>query len=435
MTDFAALCQSKLMTPEQIAARFQSGYTFLTDSSISQPPAIMDAIDKRVANGELTGLSQYTNLEIYPRLCHRDPSAAEKIRGVSWFSGVAARNAVNKGFADVIPNYYRDMPTIVEKYVDVDVFIVTVSPMDRHGYFSTGPIGSSIDAIREKAKFVFLEVNKNMPRALHSPLLHISQVDGVCENNAPLLTLPAAPLDDISIAIGNIIAGQIPNGATIQLGIGTIPNAVGKALKDKKNLGIHSEMFTASFVELLECGAADNSRKPVNKGRSVATFAFGSQLIYDYIDDNPSVSIMPVDYVNDPNVIAQHPNFVSVNSALEVDFFGQVAAESVGTCHISGTGGQVDYVRGAVQSKGGMSFIAFASTAKNDTVSKIAPILTPGAIVTTSKNDVDCVVTEYGIAKLRGCTLSQRTRSLIAIAHPKFRDELTFAAKKRNILI
>ena len=241
-------------------------------------------------------------------------------------------------------------------------------------------------------------------------------------------------VDEVSARIGGAIAAEVPDGATLQLGIGAVPDAVGMALKDKHDLGIHTELFTDSMMELIECGAVTNARKPIHRGKSVATFAFGSKRIYNYVDDNPAIEILPVDYVNDPKVIARHPDFISVNAAVEVDFFGQVCAESVGTRHVSGTGGQVDYVRGAVESDGGKSFIAFPSTAKGGEVSRIRPTLTPGSIVTTSKNDVDCIVTEYGIARLRGRTLSQRTRALIAVAHPKFRDELTFEAKKAGIL-
>ena len=207
------------------------------------------------------------------------------------------------------------------------------------------------------------------------------------------------------------------------------------ALKSKHDLGIHTEMFTDSMVELLTCGAVNNSKKQIHRGKTVTTFAYGSQRIYDYIDDNPAIEILPVDYVNDPNVICQNDNMISINAAVEVDLWGQVCAESVGTKHLSGTGGQVDFVRGACQSKGGKSFIAFASTAKNGTISKICPTLTPGGICTTSKNDVDYIVTEYGIAKLRGMSLSKRVQQLIAIAHPDVRDELTFEAKKRGMII
>ena len=213
------------------------------------------------------------------------------------------------------------------------------------------------------------------------------------------------------------------------------PGSTGMALKTKHDLGIHTEMFTDSMVELIECGAVNNSRKQIHPGKTVTTFAFGSQRIYDYINDNPAIMILPVDYVNDPNVICRNDNMISINAAIEVDLWGQVCAESVGTKHMSGSGGQVDYVRGACQSRGGKSFIAFASTAKGGTISKICPTLAAGAVVTTSKNDVDYVVTEYGLAHLRGKSLGERAKQLIAIAHPDFRDQLTFEAKKRGMLV
>ena len=257
----------------------------------------------------------------------------------------------------------------------------------------------------------------------------------IVENTHDMPVLPPTKIDETSKIIGGYIAEQIPDGACIQLGIGAIPDAVGAALKEKHDLGIHTEMFTDSMVELIECGAVNNSKKQIHRYQSVTTFAYGSQRIYDYIDDNPGIAFLPVDYVNDPAVICRNDNVISVNAALEVDLWGQVCAESVGTRHVSGSGGQVDYVRGACQSKGGKSFIAFSSTAKNDTINKIKPVLTPGAIVTTSKNDVDYIVTEYGVAHMRGESLASRAKQLIAIAHPNFRDELRFEAKKRGMMI
>ncbi len=424
----------KLTAPEQIAAQVQSGWTCFSDIALAIPFAIYNAIGDRVRKNSLSGVTMHTLLDVKPLACY-DETLKGKLKGVSWFSGAGARAAVGIGYGDVMPNYYHDMPSLITDYVDVEAFCAVVSPMDKHGYFSTGCAGSNSDAAIRKARRIYLEVNRNMPRALTAPVIHISQVTALCENDTELPVLAHAKPDDISITIGNLIAEEIPNGATIQIGIGAIPDAVGMALKSKHDLGIHTEMLTDSMVELLDCGAVNNSRKPIHRGRTVATFAFGSKRIYDCIDDNPSIEILPVDYVNNPEVIALHPDMMSINAALEVDFFGQVCAESVGTRHVSGTGGQVDYVRGAVQSRGGKSFIAFPSTAKNGTISKIKPVLTPGAVVTTSKNDVDHIVTEYGIAKLRGHTLSQRAKALIAIAHPNFRDELTFAAKKQNIIV
>jgi acyl-CoA hydrolase len=431
---FTDLYQEKLTTPEKIAAQIQSGWACLSDSALTVPNAIYNALGKRAREEDISGITINTILEAAPLPWFSEDTKG-KLTGISWFSGGSARKAVGGGFADVMPCYYRDTPGLITDYVDIDAFCAVVSPMDKHGYFSAGTSGSYSFAAIRKAKHIYLEINRNMPRSLSSPTIHISQVTALCENDAELPVLPPAKLDEVSITIGNLIACEIPNGATIQLGIGAIPDSVGMALKSKHDLGIHTELFTDSMVELLECGAVNNSRKPINTGRTVAAFAFGSKRMYDYIDDNPAVTILPVDYVNDPAVIALHPNFISINAALETDFYGQVCAESIGTKHVSGTGGQVDYVRGATQSKGGKSFIAFPSTAMNGTISKIMPTLTHGAIVTTSKNDVDHIVTEYGIAKLRGRTLSQRTKALIAIAHPKFRDELIFAAKKQNIII
>ena len=433
--NYNEMYQAKLTTPEKLAEALQSGWTLGMDTGPSQTPALMDAFAARVRDSELRDIKVQTLLDVYPYAFYADDSLAGKMTGYSWFSSGGARKAVNGGYADLFPAYYRDIPGHIKRLYDFDAYCVAVSPMDSHGYFSLALNGSYAEAMIDKAKRIFIEVNEKQPRCLCGTQLHISQVDAIVENTHELPVLPPVVLDETSITIGNLIAEQIPDGACIQLGIGAIPDATGMALKAKKDLGIHTEMFTDSMVELIECGAVNNSRKQIHRGKTVTTFAYGSKRIYDFIDDNPAVEVLPVDYVNDPEVICRNDNMISINAALEVDFFGQVCAESVGTKHMSGSGGQVDYVRGACQSKGGKSFIAFTSTAKGGTISKIKPILTPGAICTTSKNDVDYIVTEYGIAHLRGRSLSDRTRQLIAIAHPDFRDELTFEAKKRGILI
>lgn len=426
--------ESKKTSAKDIADAVQSGWNCYTDISCAIPPAIMDALGARAAAGELQGVRWNAMLDLFP-IKALSTEAAGGITPVTWFSGKGLRNAANEGRGDIMPCYYRDVPGLMRQTQQVDAVFACVSPMDRHGYFSTGCSASYSEAILEKAGRIYLEVNECMPRALGGPQIHISQVTALCENTCPLPELPAAVMDPVSEAIGGFIAEEIPDGATLQLGIGAVPEAVGGALKGKRDLGIHTELLTDSMVALVECGAVTNERKPIHRGKTVATLAFGSKRIYEYIDDNPAVQMLPVDYVNDPAVIAQHPDFISVNAALEVDFFGQACAESMGTRHVSGSGGQADYVRGAVLSPGGKSFIAFPSTAKGGTISRITPTLSRGAIVTTGKNDIDHVVTEYGIAHLRGRTLSQRVRALIAIAHPKFREELTFEAKKRNILI
>lgn len=435
MTDYQKMYQEKLTTPDQLAQQVQSGWLLGMDTATSQTPAIMTAIAEHIRNSDITGVKVQALLDAYPFEFYTDPTLAGKMTGYSWFSSSAARKAVNAGYADIIPAYYRDFPTRIRTEYDYDAVCVEVAPMDRHGYFSLALNGSYIDAMLDKTKRIFLEVNDRQPRGLCGSLIHISQVDAIVEYNHDLPVLPPVQLDEVSKTIGGLIAERIPDGACLQLGIGAIPDATGMALKAKHDLGIHTEMFTDSMVELIECGAVNNSKKQIHRGKTVTTFAFGSQRIYDYIDDNPAVEILPVEYVNDPDIICQNDNMISINAAVEVDLFGQVCAESVGTKHMSGSGGQIDYVRGACQSRGGKSFIAFTSTAKGGTISKIKPILTPGAVVTTSKNDVDYIVTEYGVAHLRGRSLGERARQLIAIAHPDFRDELTFEAKKRGIMI
>ncbi len=434
MSDYKALYESKRTSAEEVAKQIQSGWLLGMDAGPTQADALMAAISEKIAQTDTKDVKVQLMLDTYAH-----PFLEEgwkgKMTGMSWFSSNGLRKAVNGGWADVLPAYYRDIPGHILREYEYDAYCVSVSPMDSHGYFSLATSASYSEAMMQKSKRIFVEVNKHQPRALCAPQIHVSEVAAIVENDHLLPTLAETVLDEKSIAIGNLIAEQIPDGACIQLGIGAIPDAVGAALKVKHDLGIHTEMFTSSMVDLIECGAVNNSKKQTHRGKTVTTFAYGSQKIYDFINDNPAIEILPVDYVNDPNVICLNDNVISINAALEVDLFGQVCAESVGTKHMSGSGGQVDYVRGACQSKGGKSFIAFTSTAKDDTISKIKNILTPGAIVTTSKNDVDYIVTEYGIAHLRGRSLAERAKQLIAIAHPNFRDELTFDARKRGIMV
>ena len=424
------LYRQKRRSAEEIATAVTSGWVCCADIAAAYPDALMNAL---AAREDLEEITLHTMLDVYPNPVQQGQAAG--IRPVSWFSGGGLRSAVQAGRADIMPCYYRDMPGLFTRYIQPDALFLTVSPMDRHGYFSAGVTDSNTEALLRCAKRVFVQVNDQMPRALLGPQIHISQVTALWEHSAPLPVLPPVEIDEVSRTIGGYIAQEVPNSATLQLGIGAVPEAVGLALKDKHDLGIHTELFTDSMVELLECGAVTNQNKPIYRGKTVATFAVGSQRIYDFVDDNPAFALLSVDQVNDPAVIARHPSFISVNSAVEVDLFGQVCAESAGVRHLSGTGGQADFVRGAVASDGGKSFIAFPSTAKGGTVSRICAELSPGAVVTTSKNDVDYVVTEYGVAKLRGKTLSQRARALIGIAHPQFREELLTRARARNILI
>ena len=422
------------MTAEDIAAQVQPGWVCCTDIALGAPYALLQTVGEYLRDHQVPDVTIHTSLDIHPMACYQ-ADIAPWFRGVSWFSGSGAKNAVNGGYGDVLPCHYREMPVFARQRPKMDAFFLEVAPMDENGCFSVGINGSNTPAMLENSARVFLEVNDRMPRALHAPSIHISQVTGFCIRNAPLPTSARIQPDETSRIIGGLIADEVPNGATIQLGIGAIPEAVGSALCSKQGLGIHTELLTDSMIDLIKCGAVTNLNKPIHTGRTVATLAFGSQEMYDFIHENDAIEFLPVDYTNDPKVIAQHPNFVSINAALCVDFYGQVCAESLGTRHISGTGGQTDYIRGAVESKGGKSFIAFTSTVQGGTVSRIGSVLPTGSVVSTSKNDVDCIVTEYGVARLRGKTLSQRTKELISIAHPEFRDKLMYEARQMYILI
>jgi len=426
---------TRLTTADDIAKRIQNGWRICADVALGNPLAIFTAIGKRT--DELEGVLVDTFIDLIPMTWYQNPETVGKITGITWFSAAGARKAATSGFADIMPARYSDGGALVRQFTEVDALCLPVAPMDKHGYFSTGVTASVVPTRMEKAKHVFLEVNKFMPRCPNGPQIHISQADAICENHMPLINLPEEPIDDESQKIAEYITERIPDGACIQLGIGTVPNIVGLLLKTKRHLGIHTEMLTDSMVDLLECGAADNSKKVIRQGKSVATFAMGTRKLYNFLDDNPTIEMLPVEYVNNPYVIAKNDNVVSINAALEVDFQGQVCAESIGYRNISGSGGQPDFVQGALLSKGGQSFITFSSTitTKDGVISRIMPTVTPGGAVTTSKNETDMIVTEYGIAKIRGQTLSQRTKNLIAIAHPEFRDKLNYEAKKLNILI
>lgn len=438
MNCFSKLYEQKKQTPEEIANQILSHEICACPTALGEPTAIVRAIANRGKKGELQGVAHHTTFPQYDSLIYSSDLAG-RYSGVLWFVGPPSRRAVNEGHADVMPCYFKDIPTLWKDKVKANVFYATVSPMDKHGYFSFGLTAAESMAQFEGADKCFLEINPNMPRTFGNTLIHITQIDGLCENNEPLKALPEvndiSSFDETSLKIGNYVAEEISDDSTLQLGWGNVPNAVGFALKEKNNLGIHSELFTDSMKILIECGAVTNARKNINRFKSVATFALGSRSMYDYLDDNPSVEMHSVDYVNDPYVIAKNDKMISVNAAIEVDFWGQVVAETLNGRPFSSTGGQVDFVRGAQMSKGGISFITMPSTAKDDEVSRIKSCLSLGSVVTTSKNEVDCIVTEYGVARLKGKTWSERTKALISIAHPKFKEELTFEAKKQNIMI
>ena len=435
MNKFQEMYQAKRKSPEEVAMYVKSGDVCACPTGLEEPTAICEAVAARAMRGELTGVVHHATLSVKGGPFMK-PELKGKYDYVSWFTGGPGRKGIQEGIHTYIPNNYSTIPGLWRDVQPrLDVFYAEVSPMDKHGYFSCPMAGAEVVAMRDKASIILLDVNDQMPRVMGDCLIHISQVTALCESSRPLLVLNNPPLSDDDKKIGQMIADEVCDGATLQLGIGGIPNAVGVLLKDKKDLGLHTEMFTDSMVDLLECGAVTNMKKPIHVGKTVATLAWGSKKMYDFMDDNPAFEMYPVSYINNPAVIAQHDNFVSVNSCVEVDLFGQICSESIGTKHYSGSGGQLDFVRGANMSKGGKGFIAMLSTTKGGTISKIKPILTPGSIVTTPRNEVDFLVTENGIVRLKGQTASQRAKMIISLAAPQFREELEYEAKKMNLII
>lgn len=433
MNQWQRIYKEKKMTAESMARQFKQGDVCVSTGQVAEPTGILQALAAYAPELELEHIRHCVLLPLRQQE-YMKPGMEKYIYHISHFVSAFDRNMIWEGRGDYMPAHYSQVPRVWTSVLpEPDVFYATVSPMDEHGYFSFGT-AADLSEVRHHAEKVLVEVNPTMPRTFGS-FIHVSEVDGILENDTPITVVDPPPVSDTDLAIGQMIAEEIPNGATLQLGIGGIPNAVAQSLLDKRNLGIHSEMFCNSMVDLTLAGVITNSRKRIHRGTSVATFTFASRRTYDFIDNNPGVAFLPVSYVNDPRVIAMNDQVISINSCIEIDLFGQVCSETMGTKNYSGVGGQVDFIRGAAASKGGKSFLAFTATAKKGTVSKIKPVLTEGACVSTTRNDVDYVVTEYGMARLKGLTCSQRARALIGIAAPAFREELTEAAKKMHIIV
>lgn len=420
--------QQKLCTPEAAAATVQSGDHLCFPICAGEPTLFVKALAAR--RHELEGVVVNQQHHLCPDYLTEE--SIPHIRVNSWFTSHVSRKAVQNGWADFVPNYFHEVPKLLRDYWPVDLAGTVVSPMDEHGFFTCSlSVAYTMEAIK-KAEKVLVQVNPNAPRTHGNCHIHISEVDFVIECNDPIVELKIPPITEVEEAIGGHIAALIEDGSTLQLGIGGIPNAVCKALLKKRDLGIHTEMITDGMVDLMLSGAVNNSRKNTHAGKTIGTFALGTKRLYEFMNENPMIEMHPVDYTNDPYNIGKNDKVVSINATIEVDLLGQCCSESLGHVQWSGTGGQADFVRGANISRGGKSFITTAATAKNGTVSSIVPTLKSGAVVTTNKNDVDYVVTEFGVAKLRGQTARQRAMNLINIAHPDFRGELMEAARRMN---
>lgn len=420
--------QSKLTTAEEAIKLIHDDDKVVSGFACGEPLHIVRTLAEHY--------KEYNNVEIISMLTLvESPWSTDEFKGHiklnTLFASKSTRAAVNSGNSEFTTSHFYEIPEIIKNYICPRVSIVMVSPPDEHGYVSFGTTVDYTKGTTDYCDIVIAQVNKHMPRTFGNSIKHVRDFTCFVEYDEPLPEVIGGEISDVEMEIGRYCASLINDGDCLQLGIGGIPNAVCLQLTDKKDLGLHSELVGDGVVPLLESGVINNKRKVVNNGRTVLGAAFGSKILCDYINNNPSVEMHPIDYVNNPIEIAKNDNMVSINSCLQVDLLGQVVSDTIGLSQFSAVGGQVDFVRGATMSKGGRSIIAMPSTARKGTVSRIVPIITEGSAVTTPRNDVNYVVTEYGIAQLKGKTLKQRTKELIRISHPKFRPALVLEYKKR----
>lgn len=420
--------REKLVSADEAVSHIRSGQRIVFSHAAGESLVLSDAL---VRNRALFENVEIVHMVAMGEAKYCEPGMEKHFRHNSFFLGASTRKAAKEGRADVTPVYFSEVPELFRTTLPVDAVFLNLSPPDEHGYCS---FGISVDYSKPaamEAELVIAQINPSMPRTLGDSFIHISDIDYIVEADTPLIELPPAGISEVERAIGKNCASLIEDGDTLQLGIGAIPDAVLGFLKEKKDLGIHSEMISDGIVELYEGGVITNRRKSLHAGKSIVTFLMGTRKLYDFADNNPAVELHPVDYVNDPYVIAQNERLVSVNSCVQVDLMGQIVSASVGRRQISGVGGQVDFVRGTNMSRGGKSIMAMPSTAAEGRISKIVPVIGEGAAVTTSRYDADYIVTEYGAARLKGESLRNRAKMLIRIAHPDFRRMLAEEYEKR----
>jgi len=415
---------------EDVLAHIGSGADVIAPLANGEPPALLDAIEAAAPGLEGVRIHQMHALE---ERAYIRGEFGDHLRHVSYFLSGATRPAWWAGTIDLVPAHFSEVPLLLRRSTKCSLVIARCSPPDRHGYVSLGTNADYVASLIGLAPF-FIEVDPQMPRTFGENQLHLSEVVGWCEHDAPLVEFPPAIPSAEDRTIASLVAERIPDRAVIQLGIGAIPNAVADALHGHRDLGIHTELLSDGLVDLIEAGAVTGTHKQRRRNKVVTTFCLGTARLYAWIHENPSVELIPVAWVNDPRVIATQQRFASVNATTEVDLMGQCASETVAGRYWSGSGGQADFARGAMYSEGGKAFIVLRSTTHNGTTSRISVTLSPGSVVTTLKNTVDHVVTEWGVAELRGRSLRDRARQLIGIAHPAFRDELMAGAKVAGLV-
>jgi 4-hydroxybutyrate CoA-transferase len=423
----------KVTTAEQAVRCVRSGDHVWIHAGCCNPEELVRAMVARA--DELSGV-EVCHLLTFGCADYVQPRYARSFRHRALFTGANVREAVQEGRADFVPIHLSEVPRLILTGKQrVDVALIHVSLPDEHGFCSYGVGVECTKAAAEKARDVVALVNRQMPRSLGDAFIHVSKVTHAVEIDRPVLELPqAGEVGEVARAIGRNIVGLIEDGSTLQMGIGEIPNAVLAALTDRRDLGIHTEMFSDGMVDLVEAGVVTNEAKTLHRGKVIASFVLGSKKTFAFLDNNPLIEFHPSDYVNDPAVIAQNDKMVAINSAIAVDITGQVCADSLGRLIYSGFGGQLDFIRGAARSRGGKPIIALPATAKEGSVSRLVDVLSEGSGVVTTRADVHYVVTEYGVASLHGKSLSERAKELIAVAHPAFRDELIAAAQRRRLL-
>jgi acyl-CoA hydrolase len=425
------LYERKRGSADDALTHVRDGDMIIVPTGVGEPPALLHALSAQRRRFRDVKVAQILPLRKYG---YFDPDTLEHVRHVALFLGGASRAGGQAGWIEFIPAYFSEIPSLIERgNMASDVVFAMASPMDAHGFFALSLGPDYTMAAVAKARAVVLEVNPNVPFAHGQCHVHVSQVAAVVESDEPIMEVGLPQIGPVQEAIGKYVADMIDDGSTLQIGYGGIPDAVVMQLTGKNDLGIHTEMIGDGILTLVESGVVTNRKKTHLPGKMVATFALGSKKLYDFMHHNPMLEMHPVDFTNDPAIAGLNDNLVAINATLQIDFLGQCGSESLGYLPYSGTGGQVDFVRAANRSRGGKAFIVLPSTAKDGSISRIVPMLSPGTHVTTGKNDINYVVTEFGVAQLRGKTGRQRAEALIAIAHPDFRAELRQAAMKMQV--
>jgi len=430
--NWESIFRSKVTDADGAVKAIQSGNRVYLAGGAGVPKELIKGLTRRA--GEIQDV-ELTHILTFAEAPYVAPQFQDSLRVNALFIGSNVRAAVQDGRADFTPVFLSEIPRLFRRgALPIDVVLMSISTPDEHGFCSFGVEVGTTKPAAESARVIITEVNRQMPRTLGDSFIHVSRLHHIVEVDYPIPEAPQGGSSEQHMLVGQHIAEMIPDGATLQMGIGSIPDAVLRNLSNHKDLGVHTELFSDGVIDMVDAGVITCSKKSFHPGKIIAGFLFGSKRLYDFVHNNPIIELHPTDYVNDPFNIAQNDNMVAINSAIQVDLTGQVCADSIGPRIYSGVGGQVDFIRGAARSKGGLPIIAFLSTAQKGSVSRIVPMLNEGAGVVTTRNDVHYVVSEYGVASLYGQTIRQRAKELINIAHPQFREELTAAGHKLGYL-